>query len=168
MNIRPARAIDAPAIAEMFAARVQDSTYAERDEVDVPLARKLFANAAFRHGHTNEGGTFLMVAEDDDGKIAAFILGSIGRVYGIGKKLSASDHYLVGRADVSARTFAALFDAYVDWASSNPRVIEIGASFSDAFPGAEAMGSLYARRGFSPCATTFRRIVPVQSKAEAA
>lgn len=159
MKIRPARSVDAPAIAALLAARVVDTCYAGVDEVDVPFARKMFAYAAQRHGNTNEGGMFLMVAEDESGDVAAFCMGSLGRVYGVGKRLCATDNYLLGRAGCPPRVLVNLFDAYVQWASTNPRVIEIGASWSDAIPGSQAMEHVFERRGFIACAHTYRRKV---------
>lgn len=168
MNIRPARSVDAPAIAELLADRVVDTCYADRDEVDVPYARKMFAYAAQRHGNTNEGGMFLMVAEDETGKIAAFLMASLGRVYGVGRKLAAADNYLVGRRDCPAFVLRNLFELYVGWASGNPRVAEIGASWSDAFPGSEGWAPIFKRMGFEPCAQSFRRLNVAQTQAEAA
>lgn len=165
MILRPGRAIDAPAIVGLLAERVADTCYAGRDEVDDAYARKLISQAAFRHGHTNDGGMFLMVAEDADNQIAAFMLGSLGRVYGVGRKLCATDHYLLGRRDASALILGRLFMAYLEWAMANPRVIEIGASWSDAVPGSQAMGPFYERNGFTPCAQTYRRIKDLEGPA---
>lgn len=168
MRLRPARSIDAPAIADLLSMRVADTCYAGRDEVDLPFARKMFAFAAQRHGHTNDGGMFLMVAEDESGSIAAFCMGSLGRVYGVGKKLAASDNYLLGRRDCPPRVLVNLFELYVGWATANPRVIEIGASWSDAVPGSEAMSTVFERRGFTPCAQSYRRVNAALIEAEAA
>jgi hypothetical protein len=168
MKIRAARSIDAPAIAELVAARVPDTCYAGRDEVDVPYARKIFAYAAQRHGGTNDGAMFLMVAEDDAGEIAGFVMGTLGRVYGVGKKLCATDNYLLGRKDCPARVLRNLFELYVGWASGNRRVVEVGASFSDALPGSEGWAPVFKRMGFDPCAQSFRRINMVQDKVDAA
>lgn len=165
MKFRPARSTDASAIAELVAARVPDTVYAGRDEVDLPYARKIFAYAAHRHGGTNDGAMFLMVAEDDAGVIAGFVLGTLGRVYGIGKKLCATDNYLLGRKDCPARALRQLFEMYVGWASGNRNVIEIGASFSDALPGSDGWAPVFRRMGFEPCAQSFRRINTVQNKA---
>lgn len=167
MNIRPARSVDAPAIAALLAARVPDTCYADRDEVDVPYARKMFAYAAQRHGNTNEGGMFLMVAEDEHG-VAAFCMASLGRVYGVGKKLCATDNYLLGRKGCPARVLISLFEMYVGWASTNPRVIEVGASWSDALPGSDKWTPIFKRMGFEPCAQSFRRLNVARKQAEAA
>ena len=165
MKIRPARSIDALAIAELLAARVADTCYAGRDEVDVAYARKMFAFAAQRHGGTNEGGMFLMVAEDDAGEIAGFMMGSLGRVYGVGKLLCATDNYLLGRRDCPPRVLVNLFELYVGWASANPKVIEIGASWSDAVAGSHAMAHVFERRGFTLCSQTYRLLSNVKGAA---
>lgn len=166
MKIRQARSVDAPAIAALLAARVPDTCYADIDEVDVAYARKMFAYAAQRHGNTNEGGTFLMVAEDDAGDIAGFCMGSLGRVYGVGKLLVAMDNYLLGRADCPARVLLNLFELYVGWASANPKVAEIGASWSDALPGSDKWTPIFVRMGFTPCAQSFRRVNVPKVKVE--
>lgn len=168
MNLRPARAIDAPALVALVKSRLPDTCYAGRDEVDEALARKLFAAAAFRHGQTNDGATFLMLAEDDAGEIAAFMFGSLSRVYGIGRKLCAADHFLLGRPDTPPRVLIRLFERYVAWASGNPRVIEIGASHSDVMAGSERMGAQYERMGFTLCARSYRSTNDPQSEARAA
>lgn len=167
MILRAGRAIDAPRVAELLAERLPDTCYAGRDEVDVTVARRLFAQAAQRHAGVHDGSTFFMVAVDDDDAIAAFMLGSLGRTYGVGRKLCAQDHYLLGRADCPPRVLVELFEHYLTWAQLNPRVIEIGASWSDAIPGSQAMGAIYERRGFQLCAQTYRLTRAPDEKAAA-
>lgn len=166
MKIRPARSIDAPALAELIAARVPDTCYAGRDEVDLVYARKMFGFAAHRHGGVHDGATFLMVAEDEAGEIAGFVMGSLGRVYGVGKKLCATDNYLLGRQGCPARVLISLFREYLKWATSNPKVVEVGASWSDALAGSDAMGKFYELEGFTRCAVTYRKVTRPTSGGE--
>jgi hypothetical protein len=148
MNLRAARFADAPELAKILAERQEDSRYAGEVEVDQPYARKMLAGAIGRHGGTTEGGCFVMVAVDADDCPQAFVLGSLERVYGVGNKLAASPNYQVGRKGVSAFVLDRLFDAYVAWADANPRVYEIGASWSNALPGSERFAAAFKRRGF--------------------
>jgi hypothetical protein len=157
MNIRPARSFDALAIVDIMCARLPDSRYAHVAEIDVQLARRIFAQAAQRHGGTNDGAMFLMVAVDETDAVEAFILGSIGRLYGICKELVASDDLLLGREDCNPRALVPLFRSYIAWAEANPRVIEIGASWSDTIPGNEGITALFERSGFALCGKVYRR-----------
>ena len=147
MKLRPARFTDAPMLAQILAERQADSRYAGVVEVDEPYARKLIAAAIGRHGGTTEGATFVMVAADENDVPRAFVLGALSRIYGVGNKLGASDTYLVGRKDVSAFVLDQLFDAYFAWADANPRVYEIGGSWSNAIPGSRRFAASFRRRG---------------------
>lgn len=155
--IRPARHMDAFAMVDVLVERQKDSRYAGLVDVDQPYTRKLISSAVQRHGGTNDGATFVMVAEDGDGQVEAFVMGALDRVYGIGTMLSAQDVFLIGRKTCSPRVLTRLFRAYVDWAAGNPRVFEIGASHNDAIPGSEGFDTIYRQHGFAPCATTYRR-----------
>jgi len=156
-RIRPARSTDAMAIVSIIEDRLPDSRYAGIAQVDAMAARKLFAYAAQRHGGTNDGATFLMVAEDDEGEVEAFMLGSLARVYMVFDILAASDSFLLGRKECDPRAMPALLDAYIAWAEANPRVVEIGLSWADTIPGHEAIIHAYERRGFTLCSKAFRR-----------
>lgn len=162
--IRPAKSVDAFAIVDVIVERHPETPYA-----DVPIdereARRLMAQSAQRHGGTNEGATFLMVNERADGVVDAFMLGILSRVYHIGTMLAASDVYLLGRRDADPRALVRLFDAYIAWAESNPRVFEIGASWADAISGNEIVTKLYERRGFELCSQTYRRRTSINAPA---
>ena len=168
MNIRPARMIDTPALADILAERQKDSRYYGVDEVDLPYAKKLIGAGIQRHGHTTDGGCFVMVAEDEDGAVMGFVYGMLSRVYHVGHKLAATDVFLIGRKDCPALALTHLFDAYLDWARANPRVVEIGASWSDVIPGSDGFASIYIRKGFRHCGSTYRLDNSVQIEGEAA
>lgn len=89
--------------------------------------------------------TFLDVAERD-GKIVAFLAGSCSRVYNIGEELVTSDLFLINEGGHAADTLA-LVDSYIAWAKSQPKVIEIGLSWSDAAGGA-GIAAVFKRKGF--------------------
>ena len=51
-----------------------------------------------------------------------------------------------------------LFDAYVEWAATNPKVVEIKASHTDATSDGERMGALYERKGFRRCGAIYEKM----------
>lgn len=154
--IRPGKSVDAFALTDIIVERHPDTRYAGEVGIVEQDARRLFAQAAQRHGQTNEGGMFLMVNEVD-GNVDAFILGTLTRIYIIGDKLGATDLFLLGRKSASPRVLLRLFDAYVEWAEANPKVYEIGASWADTIPGNDGIRAAFKRRGFSLCSETYRR-----------
>lgn len=157
VTFRPGRAIDAPAIVDILVERQPDTRYQGIAHVDTDYARKMFAQAAFRHGHTNEGGCWLEVAESERG-IEAFMLGLLSRVQLVGKKLVAQDALLIGRRDCAPSAMSRLIDGYIGWASSNPRVIDINLSWSDALPTGQRFGAVFKRKGFVLCGENYRRV----------
>lgn len=74
--------------------------------------------------------------------------GVLDRVYHIGDRLTANDVYLYVRPTARAAHSLQLIDAYLRWATGNPKVIEIKLSWTDALPGAARIGELYGRKGF--------------------
>lgn len=155
--IRPAKSSDAFALTDLLLARHQDTRYAGAVGIDAAIARKTFAYAAQRHGGTHDGAMFLAVDEDAK-RIRAFVMGSLSRVYLVGDKLASSDQFLLGRKGCPERVLVRLFDAYVEWAASNPNVYEIGASWADTIPGSKGFAKLYARRGFTLIGETYSRV----------
>lgn len=154
--IRPAKSVDAWELADIVVDGCARSRYTGVANVDQKLARQMFAQAVQRHGGTTEGSTLLLVNERD-GQIDAFIFGTLGRIYTVCDRLASSDVFLLGREGCDPRALRRLFDAYVEWAEANPRVYEIGASWADTIPGGEAITKFYERRGFTLCAKTYRR-----------
>lgn len=158
--IRPAKSTDAFAIVDVIEERYPETRYAGSVAIEAKVARSIMAQAVQRHGGTTEGSTFLMVSENGEGVIEAFVLGSLARVYMIGDKLAAADNFILGRRSCDPRVMKQLIDAYVAWASENPRVYEISLSWSDAFDGTGTMNKVYERRGFELCGTTYRMLNP--------
>jgi len=160
MNIRPARSIDAPILADILQERFDETRYVGVCNIEPVLARRLFAQGAQRHGGTNDGATFLMVAEHD-GEVVAFLLGALARIYLVGDRLGASDQFLLSRnkvpAGVAARATMRLLDAYIDWADNNPKVCEIALSWADTLPDTEGITRLFEKRGFILYHKSFRR-----------
>lgn len=160
LTFRAGRATDAPALVAIIKERLPEMRYAGLSEVHDDVARKLFAQAAFRHGGTNDGGCWLEVAESERG-IEAFILGTLSRVYHIGTRLCAQDMFIIGRSDCPPRALDRLIEGYVGWASENPRVIDINISWSDALPDGHRFGAVFRRKGFVLCGENYRREAPV-------
>lgn len=146
--IRPALTTDVFAIADILCERAKDSRYHGITAPDPKLARQMFAQAVQRHGGTTEGATFLMVNETD-GEIDAFMFGTLNRIYVVGDKLGASDVFLLGKTDCDPRAMGRLVRAYLDWAESSPKCVEIGLSWADSLPGSEDITSFYERLGFT-------------------
>ena len=150
MILRRAQSIEAPELVKIIVERHADSRYASLCGVDEVVARKIMAHAIHRHGGTNEGASFVEVAVDEaTGQVDAFILGSLSRVYGFGDKLASSDDLLIGRKHVSPFVLDRLFARYMNWAMSNPKVVEIGGTWNLSIEGAERFGAVFERRGFT-------------------
>lgn len=156
--IRPARTTDVFAIADILCERAKDSRFHGITAPEPKLARQMFAQAVQRHGGTNEGATFLMVNETE-GEIDAFMFGALNRIYMVGDMLGATDVFLLGAKDCDPRAMRWLVDAYIKWAESSPKVVEIGLSWSDSIAGSEAVTRHYERRGFVLRSKTYSREV---------
>lgn len=166
MILRPARAVDAPTLVAILAERYPEMRYAGTVAIDETYARKVLSQASFKHGHTNDGGMFLMVAEDDASVIQAFMLAFLSRVYLFGDKLWAQDGILMARKDAPARAASQLIDAFMDWASDNPKVVEINTSWTDIMPTGPLMDRVYRAKGFVPCGAIYRRDARLESAGE--
>lgn len=157
VTVRQARAIEAPILIAILQQRHEESRYAGKVAIVPDIARKLFAYAAQRHGGTNDGSTFLAVAEGPSRGIEGFVMGALSRVYMVGDMLAASDNFLIGWKDCDPRALDALLDAYIAWGDANPKVFEIGLSHADTIPGTERIIAKFERRGFVRFHQSFRR-----------
>lgn len=162
--IRPGKSIDAFAITDIVLERHPDTRYFGHVGIDEQAARRLFAQAAQRHGGTNDGASWLMVNEVD-GAVDAFILGMLTPIYVIGDKLGATDIFLLGRKSASPRTLMRLMDGYIGWAEKNPKVYEIGLSWANTIQGGEKFARHFEARGFTLTSQTYSRVnMPPQSR----
>lgn len=156
--IRPAKFIDVPRIVELMGEMHRHSKYAFVDEVDEAAAHKLVAAFVQRHGGSHDGATLVMVSETEGKVVEGFMLGALDRVYHIGKRLSANDVFLYV-SDYAPRTDALrMFEAYMSWATNNPKVAVIKASYTDAIEGAGRMVGVYERKGFHKIGEIFERL----------
>ncbi len=140
------------------------SKYAGRVGINDKALSQLLLGLHAGQAQSGPQATFVAVSEEH-GKVCGFIAGSLARIYGIGDKLGAAEVFLVneGKAGGSMR----LIDAYIAWAQSNPRVVEIGMTWTNALPGSERLAALYRRKGFTCAGETFelRTDAPAERKA---
>lgn len=169
MKIRPALMVETPTLVEILTERYPETIYAAAGvAIDEPLARKIIAHHIQRSDGTNEGATFVRVAAGEDGEPVAFVMGHLSRVYMIGDKLQAVDCFLIGRTGVSPSVLDRLFDAYVNWATDNPKVYDVQASWTDILPDTNRFDAVYRRKGFAQCGAVYRRLPQAEQQGEAA
>lgn len=144
--MRDAKYVDIPALVAMLKRVHAKSKYADRAEVHDKSVEELLLGAVAGQKHRGPNGSYLAVIERDD-KIVAFIVGSLSRAYNILDKLVADDIFLISESNRPVDIIR-LIDGYVGWAGSNPNVIEIGLSWSDAVNDGQTMAKLYQRKGF--------------------
>jgi hypothetical protein len=163
--IRPAKFFDIVRIIELLDEMHDVSIYRDRTEIDYKAAHRLMAQAIQRHGFTNDGGACVIVSVRDQ-KVEGFFVGMLDRVYHIGTKLRANDLFFYCSPRCHPSDATNMFRTYVEWASNNPKVIEIMASWTDTLYGAERVEALYSATGFRPCGGIWSRDVvhpePVQ------
>lgn len=160
--IRAAKFRDIPALKKLLHYTHRASKYALRMALhEKAMEDMLMALVASQNQH-GPGGTYLAVIEtDDDQEVVGFMAGSLNRVYGIGDKLVATDNFLITNHRAQSRDFLRLIDGYVEWAKTNPKVIEIGLSWTDAMQRGEALAKLYQRKGFTRVGEQFERRLDV-------
>lgn len=154
--IRPARAIDTPRIVELLVEQHAQSRLADVTEVDEVYARRMTAQMIQRHGGSHDGATVVFVVEVD-GQIEGVVIGALDRVYEIGVHLAAWDKFLVCTDKAPARAFLMLLKAFWRWADENPKVVEIGGSWSDIVATGERMDGVFTHEGFTRCGAIYRR-----------
>lgn len=163
--IRPARFQDAPAIERLIRDQHARSKYAGRVEISDKALNQLVMAALAGMTQSGPQASHVSVAVRD-GKIVGFIMGTLDRVYHIGKKLTANDLYFVNEGGTTGDTLK-LLDAYVAWAKSNPKVLEVMVSWADTLPGAGRVAELYRRKGFQKSGEMFEMRLDLQVEAEA-
>jgi len=154
--IRAAKFSDIPRMVDLLHEMHAASKYAGKVDVSRKAAHALMQQCVTRHGGQHEGGALVMVAEHD-GQVEGFIVGMLDRVYHIGDRLASNDVYLYVTDAASKLDVRRLLDAYVEWASGNPKVFEIRLSWTDTMEGAEKIGDLYEKMGFRRCGAIYER-----------
>ena len=143
--IRRATPSDYATIEALIRRQHKASKYAQRVTINDKALSQLMLGLHASQGQSGPQASFVTVSEEH-GVVRGFIAASLSRIYNIGAKLGASDLFLVNEG--SAGAAMRLIDAYVAWASANPRVIEIGLTWTDALPRADRAAALYRRKGF--------------------
>jgi hypothetical protein len=154
--IRDAKFTDIPAIAQLMAEAHRRSIYAETATFDPVEAKQLCARALHRHGHTNNGGSLVLVSETD-GEVRGFIIGLFDSVYPCLKEMMATDLLFIMAENASAHDAVKMVKRLVEWAESNPKVIEVHLGVTSAIGDWERKASLYERVGLTRCGAMFRR-----------
>lgn len=143
--IRPAKFIDAPAIEALIRSTHEKSKYAGRCGISTKALEQLVMGLIAGMNQNGPQGTHVAV-NVEDGKVVGFVAGTLSRLYNIGDRLGASDVFLINEGRMAASL--QLIDSYIAWARANPKVLEIGLSWSDTIPGAERLVAVAARKGF--------------------
>ena len=142
--IRAAKFSDIPAMAKLVKETHRRSKYAGRCGVCDKAIEQLLTGSIASQNQSGPGASFVEVAEED-GKVVGLMIGVLNRIYNIGDKLCASDLFLINHGR-SANGFK-LLDNYIAWARSNPKVIEIGLSWSDSVVNTKGVTDVYRRMG---------------------
>lgn len=146
--IRKAAFSDTQRILDLLLEMQRLSKYAPDVDVDQITARSLVATAIQRNEGKHQGGTIVLV-EEKDGQIEAFIIGILDRVYHIGNRLQANDLFLFATPKASRTAATRLIDGYIEWALANPKVAKIMLSWTDALGvDSDKIERLYAKKGF--------------------
>lgn len=164
--IRDAKFQDVPELLAMLREMQAASKYAGRVEVVDKVAEALLMGLIAGQRQTGPQASFCAVAEQDG--IVGFMAGVLDRVYHIGDRLVANDAYLYVRPKARAAHSLRLIDAYIRWATGNPKVIEVKLSWTDVLPGAERIGELYGRKGFHKIGEIYEMRLDAPEQQEAA
>lgn len=165
--IRPAKYQDIPAIERLIREQLAVSKYAGRVEIAPKALASTLDGMIAQSGQRGPYGTHVSVAVRE-GKVVGFICAVLQRIYMVGDKLEATDHwFVVGKGGTIGDTLA-LVDAYVAWGLAIRSVIEIKLSWTDTVPGAERLAGLATRKGFTKVGEVFEMRCDEQTKVEAA
>ncbi len=164
--IRPATPSDIPRVKELFAEMHAASKFANRVPISERALHDLLLMALGNRNRPIAGGTHFSVSTKKD-RVEGFMIGLLDRVYHIGTKLVAQDMFLHVTKHGFKTDVSRLIDDYLNWADSNPNVIDINLSWTDALPGAERISNLYRRKGFMRIGGIYQRD-PVRPEMEIA
>lgn len=124
--IRDAKFADIPVMVGLLREAFHRSHYAKdaRCEVDVRELKRLLMAAIQRHGHRTGGGCWVQVSETD-GNVKGMIVGTLSRAYSMLNVLMATDLFWYASPDVNPVDPMKLMAGMVEWAKSNPDVVEV-------------------------------------------
>jgi hypothetical protein len=156
--LRTAKPSDTYRIVDLLAEIHERSRYAGLP-FDRRVARSLVMQAIQRNMGEHDGGC-LVVVEEVDGNVEAFVIGTLSRVYMVVDALKATDLFLIAGPKATLLAARKLLGAYVAWAERNPAVYEIELTHTDVTPQSEGMGNIYSAMGFEPFGHAYRRANP--------
>jgi len=165
--IRPAKFADIPAMARLLDEMFQQSIYVGHDEPDMKVAKGLLMHALQRHGSPGYSGTNVMVA-DAGGTVEAMLVGVTDRVYHIGHLMTATDLYYYASPRAGARAAIELIDNFLDWAESNPKVVEICLGATNAVGDYNRTEVLYRRKGLEQMGVMYGKLIMRKTALDAA
>jgi len=154
--IRAPQFVDIPGMIAVLDDGYAKSVYRDIGEIDRKEARAYLMGAIQRHGSPNEGGTWVNVAETD-GKVEGLFIGILDRVYVVGTALRAIDCHWYGTDRASPKDMLAMFDGFVEWASSIPKVKLIHPTATHVLGDYSAAEKAFAKRGFERAGVIYER-----------
>jgi hypothetical protein len=142
--IRVAKFADTPAIEGLLSRAHARSKYFGRTGINLKALNDMVMGLIAGQNQKGPQATYMVVAEQDE-EVSGFMAGALSRAYNFLDGLVATDVFLINEGGpIDA---IRMVDGYLNWARGNPKVIEIGLSWSDALIGGEAAAKLYKRLG---------------------
>jgi hypothetical protein len=154
--IRDAKFVDIPAMIAVLEDAYAKSIYQDLGGIDRKEAQSYLMGAVQRHRSPNEGGTWVGVAETD-GKVEGLLVGLLDRIYVVGSALRAIDVHYYGTDRASPRDMISLFDAWLKWAASVPKIRLITPTATHIVGDYSAAERLFEKRGFQRSGVIYER-----------
>lgn len=156
MTVRDANFVDIPSMARVFENAYRRSIYAGKATLDPEAVKPFLARSIQRHGHTNIGGSLVMVSEKD-GAVEGFMIGYLDSVYPCLKELMATDLLFLFSERADGRDAREMIKRLIAWADSNPKVVEVHLGVTDAIGDWQRTAKLYERLGLEQCGAMFTK-----------
>lgn len=156
MTVRPAKFVDIPFMALLLEDSFYRSIYADKATFDILEAKQLIVRAINRHGHTNYGGSLVLVSETA-GTVDGLLIGILDNVYPCLKELVATDLLFVQAEHANPRDGVLMLKNLIAWAEKNPKVIELHVGVASTVGDWERTAKLYEQVGLERCGAMFRK-----------
>lgn len=156
MTVRNAKFVDIPGIVQVLEDGFRRSIYADVASYEVAELKQFVVRMIQRHGHTNNGGTLVLVSESE-GRIEGVLMAMLDNVYPCLKELMATDIFFIMGEKADGRDAHLMLKQMMAWAEKNPKVIEIHLGVTSAIGDWERTAKLYRRLGLEQCGAMFRR-----------
>lgn len=155
MSVRDAKFVDIPAIVELMAEAHARSRYAGYTTFDEIEAKQLLLRCIQRHRHKNYLGSLVLVSHRGE-DVTGFMVGILDQVYPALKELKATDLLIYLRDGADPRDFPEMVTALIDWARSNPKVVQVLLGVTDAIIDWKRVVPIYERACMVECGGLFR------------